>query len=142
MSALGLKVIDETVQLTNIWLNELLDLTGWTSKQRAYRLLRVTLHTLRDRLPVNEAVQLSAELPLLIRGIYFEGWHAAGKPEKFRSREEFVGRIQSAFDLDPLEDPQEAVRAVFALLSNRISRGEMADVRHAMPKVIADMFAD
>jgi uncharacterized protein (DUF2267 family) len=140
MSALGLKVIDETVQLTHVWLNELLDLTGWTNKQRAYRLLRVTLHALRDRLPFIEAVHLGAEMPLLIRGMYFEGWHPAGKPEKFRSREEFLARVQSAFELDPLENPEEAVSAVLALLTNRISRGEMADVRHAMPRSIADLF--
>jgi uncharacterized protein (DUF2267 family) len=34
------------------------------------------LHALRDRLPPEIAVHLSAQLPMLVRGIYYEGWKA------------------------------------------------------------------
>ncbi len=74
MSALGLPVFDKAVQDANIWLNELNETLDWDDKQRAYRLLRSVLHTVRDRLPINEASHLAAQLPMLIRGIYFEGW--------------------------------------------------------------------
>jgi hypothetical protein len=29
-------------------------------------------------------VHLGAQLPLLVRGIYYEGWHMAGKPTRER----------------------------------------------------------
>lgn len=142
MSEHGLASIDETVQLTHVWVNDLLERTGWSDKQRAYRLLRATLQALRDHLPVNEAADLGAQLPLLIRGLYYEGWHPAGTPVKERSKEAFVGHIQKAFKTDPMADAEKAIGAVFALLSEKVTEGEMADVRHAVPKPIRELFPD
>jgi uncharacterized protein (DUF2267 family) len=62
MSAAGLESIDHTVQLTHIWINDLDSRLGWENKHRSYRLLRTVLQALRDWLPVNEAVGLSAQL--------------------------------------------------------------------------------
>jgi len=67
MSAVGLESIDHTVQLTHIWINDLDASLGWENKSRSYRLLRTVLQTLRDWLPVNEAVDLGAQLPTLLR---------------------------------------------------------------------------
>lgn len=142
MSDHGLSSIDETVQLTHVWLNDLLERTGWTDKQRAYRLLRATLHAVRDHLQVNEAADLGAQLPQLIRGVYYEGWHPAGTPVKERSREAFIEEIQKAFRTDPMGDVEEAVSAALGLLSEKVTKGEMDDVRHALPKQIRDLFPD
>ena len=30
-------------------------------------------------------MHLGAQLPMLLRGLYYEGWHMAGKPTKDRS---------------------------------------------------------
>jgi len=142
MSALGLRVMDETVQLTNIWLNDLMERMEWDDKQRAYRLLRALLHATRDHLLPNEAVHLGAQLPMLIRGFYYEGWHPGNKPLKERSKKAFVGQIEQAFTTDPLSDPDKAVSTVFKFLYDRISDGEMDNVRHAMPKHIRELFPD
>ena len=134
--------VEETVQVTHIWVNDLLQRTGWYDRQRAYRLLRATLHALRDHLPVNEAADLGAQLPILIRGVYYEGWQPARTPVKERSKEGFIYQVQDAAKLDLADDPERAVRAVLGLLCEKVTEGEMTDVRRCLPKHIRGLFPD
>jgi uncharacterized protein (DUF2267 family) len=132
MSSTGLEVFDETIQKTNLWLKEIAEAVG-SDRHRAYQALRAVLQGLRDRLPINEAAQLGDQLPMLIRGIYYEGWHPAGKPERIRSREEFLERVGSHFGKVLPVDLENAVRAVFKVLENHVSAGEIHDVLQVLP---------
>ena len=133
MSAVGLESIDHTVQLTHIWINDLDARLGWENKHRSYRLLRTVLQAVRDWLPVNEAAGFGAQLPELIRGIYYEHWRPAATPVKQRHRADFVARIDSAFKTDPLLFTADGITAVFELLSEKVAAGEIEKVRHALP---------
>jgi uncharacterized protein (DUF2267 family) len=133
VSAVGLETIDHTVQLTHIWINELDTQLGWNSKSRSYRLLRVALQAIRDWLPTNEAADFAAQLPTLLRGVYYEHWRPATTPVRERERSAFLARIDHAFKTDPIDDTPEAVSQVFAFLSGKIGAGEVEDVRHALP---------
>lgn len=133
MTQHGMEVIDHTVQLTNTWLKELGEAMGWQDRHRSYRLLRAALHTLRDWLPANDNAHLSAQLPMLIRGLYYEAWRPAQVPAKPRSREAFLGRIDQAFAPDRLDDTGAATTAVFDLLNRHLADGEIEHVRHALP---------
>lgn len=138
----GVPAIDDAVQSANVWLHEITSRMGWDDRQKAYRLLRVSLHALRDRLPVNEAVQLAAQLPTLVRGVFFEGWRPSAVPVKVRSREEFLEGVRGAFSNDPEFDAEAAFREIVAVMSMHVSRGEMEDVRQAMPAQIKPLFAE
>ncbi|MHC0053047.1 DUF2267 domain-containing protein [Actibacterium sp. D379-3] len=140
MSALGLKIIDDAVQAANAWVNEVDDRTGWGHKQRSYRLLRAVLHVIRDHLNPDEAAQLAAQMPVLIRGIYYEGWNPSKTPVIERSRAGFIDRVQAEFETDPMGDAPEAIAAVMAMLDGRISDGEMEDVRGTFTKQIRTLF--
>src|ERR1700716_3860205 len=118
MSMTGLEVFDETVHKTNTWLKEIGNELG-LERHGAYHVLRAVLHCLRDRLIINEAAQLGDQLPMLVRGIYYEAWHPAGKPEKIRSREEFLARVGTYFGKVSSLDSEDAVRAVFHVLDNQ-----------------------
>lgn len=141
MGTAHIDAIDRTVQATYEWLGELDAVMGWEHRQRTYRLLRAVLHTLRDFLPVNEAADLGAQLPMLVRGLYYEGWRPAAVPVKARSRQDFVAAVDRAFTTDPLMDTEQAVSAVFALLSAKVSAGEISDVRHVLPKDVRALWA-
>jgi uncharacterized protein (DUF2267 family) len=133
MSAVGLESIEHTVHVTHTWINELDQLLGWSNKSRSYRLLRSVLQALRDWLPVNEAADFAAQLPNLLRGVYYEQWRPATTPVKPRSKSDFLGRIDHAFVGDPILHTEDAVRITFRFLSTKIAAGEIADIKHALP---------
>jgi uncharacterized protein (DUF2267 family) len=86
MSATGLDVFDTTLQKTNQWLHDTMRLLDCSDRRKAYLALRVTLHALRDRLTVEEVAQFAAQLPMLVRGFYYEGWDPTWIPRRWRSR--------------------------------------------------------
>ncbi len=133
MSSIGLESIDHTVQLTHQWINDLDTRLGWDNKHRSFRLLRAVLQAVRDWLPVNDAAHFGAQLPELLRGIYYEQWRPAATPVKDRSRSDFVGRIDDAFANDKLLFAAEAVAIVFELICDKLSAGEIEKVRHSLP---------
>lgn len=142
MSATGLAAFDSTIQTTHVWLNDIGEEMGWErDAHRAYHALRVVLHALRDRLPPGEAADLAAQLPLLVRGVYYEGWHPAGKPVKTRSLDEFLAPVEAAFRDDPQTPPAEVARVVFRVLTRRVSFGEIQDVIGNLPADVQDLWA-
>jgi uncharacterized protein (DUF2267 family) len=140
MSFTGLDVFDHTIQTTNLWLKELMEKLETDDRHRAYLALRSVLHAVRDRLTVDEAAHLGAQLPMLVRGIYYEGYHPANRPVKERTREEFLAHIVEQFRKDPEVDPERIARAVFSLLNGKITKGEIEDVRHSLPKPIRELW--
>ena len=139
MSLTGLPVFDETIHKTNAWLKEISEHLD-CDRHHAYRALRAVLHCLRDRLMINEAAQLGDQLPMLVRGIYYEAWRPAGKPEKIRSREEFLAWIGAHLPKTGLVDAEDAARAVFQVLDNHVSAGEIRDVMQSLPKEIRSLW--
>jgi uncharacterized protein (DUF2267 family) len=140
MSMTGLDVFDRTIHKTNNWLNELMEVLSWHDRHKAYLALRVTLHALRDRLTVEEVAQLGAQLPMLIRGFYYEGWDPTGKPLKERHKEEFLARIEEQFSGDDQADAKQVARAVFSVLSDRVTEGEIEDVKHVLPAELRELW--
>lgn len=120
------------------WVNELAAELGW-DERRAYRLLRAVLHAVRDWLSPDEMADLSAQLPMLLRGIYFEGWSPATHAED-RRKEAFVARIQRDMANDPLGDPDRAIRMVFRLLERHVDEGELIQVRNTMKKGVRELW--
>jgi uncharacterized protein (DUF2267 family) len=140
MSADGLEILDQTVQQTYRWLNELDRALGWGNRHRSLRLLRAVLHALRDCVPVVENAQLAAQLPALLRGVYFEHWRPGRLQRPRWTAARFLQRVEDAFPNDPLSDPAQAVSAVFALLSLKISTGEIEDVVACLPQQIRELW--
>ena len=122
-----------------MWLKEIAQELSM-DRHGAYRVLRAVLHCLRDRLTINEAADLGDQLPMLIRGIYYEAWHPAGKPDKIRSRHEFLTEITTRVAMKQSIDAENAARAVFRTLENHVSPGEIGDVIHVLPEEIRTLW--
>ncbi|NLX05291.1 MAG: DUF2267 domain-containing protein [Phycisphaerae bacterium] len=134
------EIFESTLQKTHHWLEDIRRQMDWEDEQRAYVALRAVLHTLRDRLTVDEAVHLGAQLPMLIRGLYYEGWTPADKPVKIRDVDEFAGVVADYFVNYPDIDGKCICSAVFGVIGNRISEGEVEDVVNMLPKEIQQLW--
>lgn len=131
MSATGLSVFDRTLHSTNSWLNDIADELG-QDEPAAWRALSVVLQKLRDRLPVELAAKLSAELPLLIRGVFYDKFEPASQPTTW-TLDDLVDEVQQALCSTRWIDAQDALRSVLVVLSERIPAGQIAKVQAALP---------
>lgn len=133
-------VFEETERKTMNWINSVASIMGSTDSQRSYMVLRAVLHTIRDRLMPDEAVQLGAQLPMLIRGFYYEGWRPNDKPRKYRHRAEFLKEIHK--EVPALDNAQleRAATAVFEVLESEMPGGELEQVRHALPEEVRELW--
>jgi uncharacterized protein (DUF2267 family) len=142
MSATGLEIFDTTLQKTHVWLNDVMRELNVRDKRAAYLAMRAGLHALRDRLPVEEVAQLGAQLPMLVRGFYYEGWDPTLVPARMRQREEFLGRIALELNADERLNPEAIARAVFSVLSAHITKGELEDVKQALPSAVRELWPE
>jgi uncharacterized protein (DUF2267 family) len=129
------------VQQIQQWLKELIENGGLESEREAYAVLRAVLHQLRDRLTLEEAVDLGAQLPLIVRGIYFEGWRPSRVPEKVRTRQEFLDELVMKL-LPHRVPPEAAARDVFALLAHYCDPGEIAHVIDQLPAELKELWPE
>lgn len=131
-----------TLQTTHVWLKELAALLGWQDEHAAYSALRAVLHALRDRLSVPQVAALAAQLPMLVRGFYYEGWTPHGKPLRERKQDEFLAHIRAAFRNDPELDYEQIAQAAFELLGNHVSAGEIEKIKRTLPRPIRALWAE
>ena len=119
MSQQGLETIESTTQKIHEWIARIAEALHM-EKRDAYKSLRAVLQTLRDRLPVDLAVHFGAQLPMLIRGAYYEHWEPSGKPSPLRSREEFFSGLAGSLSRDGenTASAETVTRAVFRLLDS------------------------
>jgi uncharacterized protein (DUF2267 family) len=141
MSATGLEVFDKTLQTTNVWLDEIMDSIG-PDRHTAWKVLSTVLHKLRDRLQPDLAAHLAAQLPLLVRGAYYDQYEPAKQPTDLHTAKDFVEEVKDWLaDTRPL-DPELAVVTVFGVLERHLSAGQIEKVRQALPKGIRDLWPD
>lgn len=138
MAQTGFASFDTTVDKTNHVLKEIERAYGWPKERRnqSYDALRGVLHAVRDRLPVEEAAQLAAQLPMLVRGLYYEGWDPSKVPVKM-DQVEFLERVRREFHFTVDGGIERLTRTVLTALRQHITDGEWQDVKANLPKELA-----
>lgn len=138
----GIEAIDRTAQKSIEWINDVSEEMGPAEdSQRGYQATRAVLQALRDRLTVDEAADLGAQLPAFLRGVYYEGFRPSDLPVKMDDRDRFYGRVSDNLgNAAPAIASDQATRAVLKTLQKRISDGEIRDVRQLMPAELQDLW--
>ncbi len=132
-------VFDKVIPPADAWVKEMMTELGTQDPDKALHALRAGLHALRDRLTVEAAAHLSSQLPLVIRGLFLEGWEPSHKPLRIRHEREFLDLIREKYA--PRNDvaPKDIIRAAFHVLRRHTTRGEMDKVIVSLPHELLDL---
>ncbi|HEY0699888.1 MAG TPA: DUF2267 domain-containing protein [Micromonospora sp.] len=129
---------DTSVDKTNLILKDIEAAYGWPKERRnqSYAALRTVLHLLRDRMPVEESAHFASHLPVLLRGVFYEGWDPTVVPIKL-SRDDFLYEVRQGFPYDVDGGAENVVRTVLNALRRNVPQGEWEDVKATMPKELS-----
>jgi uncharacterized protein (DUF2267 family) len=133
-------IFQSTLQKTESWIQEFQQHTGREDEEKTWQMLRSVLHTLRDRLTVEQAAHLSAQLPLFIRGLFFEGWNPADVPTGIRSRDDFVQAVADRLSEHPEIDPNQAIDGTVHVLTRNVTDGEIDKIVRSLPDEMGRLF--
>ncbi|MBG6104394.1 DUF2267 domain-containing protein [Micromonospora vinacea] len=135
-----ISAFESSLDKTNLILKDIENAYGWPKERRnqSYAALRTVLHLLRDRLPVDESVEFAQQLPVLVRGIYFDGWVPSDVPIKL-NRDDFLYEVRQGFPYDAEGGPERVTQVVLDTLRRHVTQGEWQDVKDTMPKDLATM---
>ncbi|MEO0929391.1 MAG: DUF2267 domain-containing protein [Pseudomonadota bacterium] len=133
-------VFERTTHEAHEWVNDLAGRTGWTKQSQYLALIRTVLAKTRDHLPVDEMAQFSAQLPLILRGMFFEGWQPKLTPVRERRAAEFVSAVEEKIGDVIAYRGVTDIKAVFNVINAHISQGEVEDVRACLPQELRDLW--
>jgi len=133
-----IKSFEHGLRSSEIWVHDLANQTGWDNNH-AYHVLLSTLRAIRDRLPHEEAAHLASQLPMIIRGAYYEGWRPAKTPQKYHAAEEFLERVAKGVPELGLKTSAAAVEQTMRFLDSHLSSGEMRHVLAELPGDISGL---
>ena len=138
MPSTGHPTFDKTLQESNLWLKELAECLRTNDRELAFRVLRATLHALRDRIGPENAVHLGAQLPMLLRGLYYEGFRLGQSFTVERHVPAFLDHVRGELPAG-FAGVEEAVKAVFWVLSDKIDPREVAKVLKVLPEELRQL---
>jgi uncharacterized protein (DUF2267 family) len=135
-------------QTGEAFLNEVARELGYPQDtKKAGRVLRSTLHVLRDQSTPEESMQLISQLPMFIKAVYVDGWNPGKQGKRVRRLSDFTARVKVVDGDSGNEDFTSegqtlgAVQAVFRVLKAHVSSGEIEDVRRTLPEELRALLA-
>lgn len=139
--------IAKYVEKTNSIINELATALEYPDNTDvALHCLRAVLHALRSKLSVDDSLKLVAQLPMILKGIYVDGWTLAAPPIKIRHLLEFIDEVRFyGSDVWERHFPDEtasldAIVTTFQILQNHISEGEVIHIASILPTQIRQVW--
>lgn len=125
---------DHAVQVANTWVHDVAKQFDTQDQHFAYRVLRAWLHTLRDRLTVEAAAHFAAQLPELLRGVYYEGWNPSAVPDKYDA-DAYTARFAREATIS-IQDVPRATAATTAAVRLHLPATQVDKALDLLPKDI------
>jgi uncharacterized protein (DUF2267 family) len=141
MATTGLEVFDRTLHTTNLWLDEISAEIG-PDRHLAWHVLGAVLRSIRDEMQVEQSAHFAAQLPLLIRGAYFDQYRPAVQPASARSHDDFIARIHHDLDGSRPVNAEHVATAVMRTLNRHVTEGQVKKVRDSLPKGVRAMWPE
>ncbi len=112
---------------------------------KAFRITKAVLHALRDRLDPREGKDFAAQLPMVFKAVWCEGWDPTKGPDKnIKKKEDFLKRVVDYPGLVPnitnMNEAEEVTRAVFRVLKRYVTWGEIEDVIGQLPEEVRELW--
>lgn len=138
----GIRSLDSSLQTTMEWLTEIQKELEWPDKEKVYKATKAVLQAIRDRSPFEEVLHFTAELPLVMKGMMFDGYTLSGKPLKIRNLAEFFDLVQEQYDAGPgnVINADDACRGVINIIIDKVGEGEMKKIIANMPEDLRPLF--
>jgi len=136
-----IEAFESTVQASHEWVNEYAEHLGQDHPPLAFRCLRAALHVIRDRLPIAEAAALAAQLPMLLRGAFYENWRPGHAPGRVHTADEVYELVARELAGGLGAPPRDVMRAAFTLLERRVDAGLLAKMRPILPEAVRTLWA-
>jgi uncharacterized protein (DUF2267 family) len=142
-------IFDSSLHKTNTILKAIADRFAWTDKHKAYVAFRAVIHTLRDRLPIESAVSFAAQLPLVLKGVFYDGWKPIDKPLKMNHLEfaDLVDErmhppygIEIGDNASIEETPEQVISGVLAVMESYTDPAEVRKIKALLPKDFTNVF--
>ncbi len=137
MSSTGVENLDRSIDKATAWLADIGAGFGTSDRRLAYRVLRAWLHCLRDRLSVEVAAHFAAQLPDLLRGVFFDGWNPSRVPQKYDCAAYVTRFAREARVRD--SDVVKAARIVSAVARRHMSAGVVAEAFRLLPADLGNL---
>jgi uncharacterized protein (DUF2267 family) len=114
--------------------------------KHASRVTRAVLHTLRDRISIEESMHVIANLPMILKGVYVDGWKINRKNNRIETLDQFLDQVREHTSGDPGRDfggqqkARNTVKAVLHVLRKYIDDGELRHIQQQLPPGVAILF--
>lgn len=139
MTTTGFEIFDKSIQKTNRLLGKLEKKFGWEERrEQSYSIVREVLHALRDRIPVNDAANFSAQLNLLLKGIFFDGWNPSETPMEM-DKDQFIQRIRENFPYSLDEDIENVIKGTINAIMDTMGGKIERNVKNTLPTEISKL---
>ena len=118
------------------------------NRERAARILRSVFAMLRNHITVEESIQLLAQLPVAIKGIYVDGWTLSHSRERIRTFDGLINEIAINEgrviwkDFSNRDEVIAAIRAVIETMAHYVSKDELLEAFEGFPKGLKSSFQE